>query len=113
MTGDVVYFWIPAPDSGRARTFYGGLFGWQFEPGNVPDGWQIVGPTPHGGIHGGDEASSPQVCFGVDDITAAVERVRQLGGEADEPVESAAGWYASCRDDQGSVFYLWASAERE
>lgn len=86
---------------------------WSFEPGNVADGWQILGPTPPGGIHGGDEVSSPQVCFGVDDIASAVLQVRELGGEADEPVESVAGWYASCRDDQGSAFFLWSSSGRD
>lgn len=108
MTGELVYFWLPVPDAERAQAFYGDLFGWQFAPGNVPGGYQITNATPPGGLHGGDESSSPQVCFGVEDMRAALERVRELGGQADEPQEIASGSFASCRDDQGTRFFLWA-----
>jgi predicted enzyme related to lactoylglutathione lyase len=108
VAGDLVYFWIPVPDSARARTFYGDLLGWEFAPGNIPDGFQITNVAPQGGLHGGEEASNPHVCFGVDDIRQAVERVRELGGEAGEPVEIPSGSYVSCRDDQGTSFFLWA-----
>jgi predicted enzyme related to lactoylglutathione lyase len=110
MAGDIVYFAIPAPDSERGKAFYGSLFGWEFEPGNVPDGYQISGVTPMGGLAGGGEASAPKVWFGVDDIDDAIARVRELGGEADEPERIASGFMASCRDDQGTSFELWAPA---
>ncbi len=108
MPGDLVYFWIPVPDSGRARAFYGALLGWEFGPGNSPDGLQVTNVAPRGGLRGGDEASHPHVCFQVDDMDAALARVRELGGEADEPQEIASGSYVSCRDDQGTHFFLWA-----
>jgi predicted enzyme related to lactoylglutathione lyase len=108
MAGQLVYFWIPTPDSERAKAFYGGLLGWEFEPGNVPDGFQIRDTNPPGGLHGGESASSPRVCFEVDDMGGAVARVRELGGVADEPEEIASGHYVRCRDDQGSEFFLWA-----
>jgi uncharacterized protein len=108
VTGELVYFWIPVPDAARAQAFYGGLFGWEFAPGNVPDGYQITNASPPGGLHGGGEGSAPQVCFQVDDVQAAVERVRELGGEADDPQEIPSGSYVQCRDDQGTSFFLWA-----
>ena len=108
MAGDLVYFTIPAADTARARAFYGGLFGWAFAPGNVPDGYQITGPTPPGGLHGGGEGSQPDVFFGVEDLDAAVARVRELGGHADDPQETPSGAFALCRDDQGVRFGLWA-----
>ena len=85
MTGDLVYFVIPAADTERARAFYGDLFGCGFAPGNVPDGYQITGSDPPGGLHGGGSAERPEVYFGVDDIEAAVARVRELGGHSDDP----------------------------
>lgn len=113
MTGELCYFVIPAADAERSQAFYGGLFGWGFAPGNVPGGFQITGSTPPGGLHGGGEGSSPQVYFSVADIHAAVTRVRELGGSADEPEEISSGYMAHCRDDQGSHFSLWAPPEEE
>lgn len=44
-------------------------------------------------------------------VAAGVARVRELGGQADEPVEipsgTYSGTYARCRDDQGTPFSLW------
>ena len=108
MAGELVYFTIPVPDTGAAQAFYGGLFGWGFTPGNVPGGYQITGVTPPGGLHGGGDGSTPRVYFGVDDIEAAVARVRELGGHAGDPQEIASGRTAHCRDDQGTEFGLWA-----
>jgi uncharacterized protein len=110
MTGELVYFVVPAPDAQRAQTFYGELFGWEFAPGSVPDGYEISNAQPPGGLFGGGEGSSPDVYFGVDDIDAAVARVRELGGEAEDPQEIASGYMASCRDDQGTAFNIWAPA---
>ncbi len=110
MPGDLVYFVIPVPDAGRGREFYGGLFGWDFTPGTVPQGFDVEGATPPGGLVGGaPEPSGIDVYFTVDDVGEAVERIRELGGEADEVQETAAGLYASCRDDQGTPFSIFQS----
>ena len=45
---------------------------------------------------------------GFEDIHAALERVRKLGGEAGEAQEIASGYMARCRDDQGTELNLWA-----
>jgi predicted enzyme related to lactoylglutathione lyase len=50
------------------------------------------------------------VWFKVTDIHAAVARVRQLGGHADQLQQSPSGWSAPCRDDQGTLFNLWQPA---
>lgn len=109
MTGEIVYFTIGVPDAGRAQAFYGGLLDWRFEPGSVPDGYQIPDAKPPGGLHGGTDARGVQVYFAVEDIDAAVARVRELGGEADEPEHGGHGAYASCRDDQGVRFSLYVA----
>src|SRR5829696_8277868 len=67
-----------------ARAFYEGLFGWRFETGPSGEGFTIgAGPVP-GGMHGGDRGAAPYLFFRVDDIEAALERVRELGGVVEE-----------------------------
>jgi predicted enzyme related to lactoylglutathione lyase len=51
--------------------------------------------------------SSPQHFYRVDDLEAAVARVRVLGGEVLEVNEYPSGGNARCRDDQGVTFELW------
>jgi predicted enzyme related to lactoylglutathione lyase len=79
MTGEPTFFEIGVVDAARARDFYGGLFGWQIEPGPSAGGYRISTPTISGGMHGGDEGASPLVFFGVADLEAAMVRVRELG----------------------------------
>jgi uncharacterized protein len=114
MGGEVSFFEIGVGDPEKARAFYGGLFdSWKFETGPSGEGGGYVistGSVP-GGVHGGDEGASVYVFFSVPDLEAALERVRELGGEGgpmDESGDSAAefGRFALCEDDQGSGFGL-------
>jgi predicted enzyme related to lactoylglutathione lyase len=112
MGGELSFFEIGVDDPERGRTFYESLFGWTFEPGPT-EGYTISTPNMRGGMHGGDEGASPYLFFGVEDIEAASDRVRELGGEVemipgDNTEESAArfGHFRLCRDDQGSRFGL-------
>lgn len=105
-TSELHYFTVGVPDGERARAFYGELLGWETAPGRVPDGWQITNVTPAGGIHGGQAGASLSVWFRVADIDLAVERVRLLGGQADEPTRYGYGRSARCVDDQGLEFNL-------
>ena len=108
MPGDLVYFVIPARDADAAKSFYGDLFGWEFTTGNVPGGFNIEGPTPPGGLFGGGEGSRPRPYFDVDDIEAGVARVRELGGEAQDPQEIRSGWMSHCKSPDGVEFGLWS-----
>jgi predicted enzyme related to lactoylglutathione lyase len=46
--------------------------------------------------------------FEVDDINAGAARVRELGGEANDPAPvPGMGWFATCRDPHGNEFGLW------
>jgi uncharacterized protein len=113
MAGQIVHLEIPADDTARARGFWGSLFGWQFEqfPGPADyhmariderSGAAVTGPEP--GLAG------LRVYFDVDDIRAEAARVRELGGEAAEPMPvPSQGWFAPCSDDQGNAFGLWQS----
>jgi predicted enzyme related to lactoylglutathione lyase len=108
VAGDVVYFMLPVRDAERAQAFFGRLFGWGFEPGSVPGGFNVTGSTPPGGLYGGQEPAKPEVWFQVDDMDSAVAQIRELGGEADDPEDIESGRMASCRDDQGTPFNIWA-----
>ena len=70
-------------------------------------------PTSPWGMHGGDEGAGPYVFFAVDDMEAALEKVRELGGrveemevEGDEDSQARFGRFKLCVDDQGSPFGL-------
>jgi uncharacterized protein len=113
MAGELAFFEIGVEDADRGRAFYGGLFGWRFEPGPSGNGFVITAPNMSGGMHGGDAGATPYLFFEVDDMDAALERVRELGGEVEEinvegDDESIArfGRFRLCRDDQGSPFGL-------
>lgn len=109
--GKLSYFEIPVPDAGRARAFYGDLFGWDFEEGNFPDYFMIPNASPLAGLSGGEEGPHPRVFFDVEDMEKAVARVRGLGGQAGDPQEVPSGHFARCRDDQGTHFTLWQSKD--
>lgn len=109
MAGELGYFTIPIPDMKRGRAFYGDLFGWQFAPDATDAYAHVTNTSLPGGLHSA-EVASPQVWFKVEDIQAAVIRVRHLGGQADDPQHSPSGWSAACRDDQGTHFNLWQPA---
>jgi uncharacterized protein len=111
MPGDLVYFMLPVSDGERAKAFYGDLFGWEFSPGNVADGFQITNSSPPGGMFAGGDPAKAEVWFDVEDIVAAVAKVRRLGGDAGEIGEVESGYIAECRDDQGTPFNLWASRD--
>ena len=113
MTGELGFFEIGVGDVERGRAFYEGLFGWKFEPGPSGKGFVISTPNVAGGLHGGDAGAAPYVFFQVDDVDAAVERVRELGGDVEDlDVEGGEdsiakfGRFKLCRDDQGSPFGL-------
>lgn len=113
MAGEVAFFEIGVKDAERGRAFYEVLFDWKFEPGPSESGYLITASNVPGGMHEGDPGAAPIVFFKVDDMDAALGRVRELGGAVDEMdveggEESVAkyGRFKICRDDQGSSFGL-------
>ena len=119
MAGELYYFTIQVPHGDRGRRFYEALFGWRLEAGHTPDAWHVANIQPPGGLQGGAPAPSSdreqfpvRLYFAVDDVAAAVTRVRELGGEAGEPEEGPSGSWAECTDDQGTRFMIgWLRPE--
>lgn len=113
MPGELGFFELGVEDAEKGRAFYEGLFGWRFTPGPSGSGWAIETPNVAGGMHASDPGARPYVFFTVEGMDAAVERVRELGGEVVEAdvegnAESQArfGRFKLCTDDQGSSFGL-------
>jgi hypothetical protein len=109
MAVKLAYFTVPVKDVTKGKAFYGRLFDWQFEDESESYGHVTNMDTPAGGVAQMD-GDRPAVWFRVDDINAAVATVRDLGGHAQEPSQSASGWSSKCRDDQGTTFNLWEAA---
>ena len=106
MAGDPSHFEIGVPDGQRAKVFYGELLGWTFSTVTGENAWVETGGV-RGGLHDGDDDANVVVYFQVPDIEAAVRRVRELGGEANDPEPAGLGGrFTSCRDDQGVQFGL-------
>ena len=103
--GKITWFEIAGGDGGRARGFYGGLFGWTFEPFEDGGDYQM---TQGGAVYTNPGGKGILVYFGTSDIDASLAKVRELGGEAGEPQEIPnVGRYAHCSDTEGNAFGLY------
>ena len=122
----VTHFEIPADDLGRAKAFYGSVFGWQVQTMDMPGGGEYTGvvttpvdeqtqvPTEAGAINGalvqrGAETPTPVVTIDVPDIDAALQQVEAHGGTTLSPRTAIPGMgaFAYFRDPEGNVTGLW------
>lgn len=109
--GDLGYFTVPVGDAAEARSFYASVLGWEYEHDDVDAAYHhVVNCAPPGGLYTGDDGDRPRAYFRVPDLRIALLRVRELGGEAGEVVDSPTGSSAACRDDQGVEISLWQPA---
>ena len=81
------------------------MFGWTFRAGSYPTAVRSTARR-HDGFAGGASEPAIVAMFAVDDIAAAVERVRAAGGTASDPQRHPYGVTSDCVDDQGLRFYL-------
>lgn len=116
----VVHFEMPYRDAERAARFYSQAFGWQMQALGAEMGHYVLATTatadarpgaPAGAINGGlfpyradwpDQV--PGIVVGIDDIAAAMARIRAAGGEVlGEPMTiPGVGEYVSFRDTEGN-----------
>jgi predicted enzyme related to lactoylglutathione lyase len=105
--GDVANVTMMARDPDRAKEFYEAVLQVPFSSGHSGT-WRTDQTSPPLGIRSSRGAEPEvQLSYRVDDIAAAVERVRAAGGHADEPQRRSFGLHAECVDDQGATFRLW------
>ena len=111
MPGQIVHIEIPADDTEQGRTFWGALFGWQFESYPGPSEYHMTRLADQQGaaitnMEPGKRGT--RAYFDVDDINDGVARVKELGGKADQPMPvPSMGWFATCTDPHGNEFGLW------
>lgn len=119
----VVHFEIPADDEGRARSFYGSIFGWQLQemPGmdytlliTTPVDRETQAPTEPGGINGGlmkrsSDTPAPVITVDVASIDETLRRIEEAGGSTVAPRAEipGVGAFAYFRDTEGNVVGLW------
>ena len=110
---------IPAADVEKAKAFYAECFGWTFR--DVPEMAYTLFDSGEGGIAGGilrkpDGYPSHMVNYiGVEDIEAATEKVRAMGGTVIQERQEipGTGWHAMVTDPDGNVFGLWQEMNRQ
>ena len=111
MPGQIVHIEIPADDTEKSRAFWGLLFGWQFQAFPGPFEYHTTQLDEQQGLaitnmEEGKRGTRPY--FSVDDINAGAARVRELGGEANDPAPVPnLGWFATAKDPHGNEFGLW------
>jgi predicted enzyme related to lactoylglutathione lyase len=117
----VVHFEMPAEDNKRMAAFYTKVFGWKANfMGKEMNNYVVVNTTDTdkdgmiknpGAINGGffekdmgKPDQYPSVVIAVDDIKAAMKRVKDAGGEVlGEPMDiPTVGAYVSFRDTEGN-----------
>jgi len=113
----IVHFDLPADDVERARTFYTGLFDWEFiTPPGFSDYYLVETldldgkPSLGGGL--GKRGSPDQRIMnyiGVSSIEQYCEKVQRLGGQVIVPkmIVPKFGFIAVCIDTEGNQFGLW------
>ncbi len=117
--GRPVHFEIHADDVERAKTFYSGVFGWEFQDwsefAGMPYAGAVTGEGP--GIDGaimqrqGDLAPGAPVMgavltMGVEDFDATAEAILAAGGQVALPKYALPGmaWQGYFLDTEGNVF---------
>jgi hypothetical protein len=116
----VVHFEMPYEDAARMSEFYQQAFGWQTQALGAEMGHYVLatttgtgasGPTKPGAINGGFfpkkpdwPAQHPSVVIAVDNMNAAIEKVRHAGGTVlGEPMAiPGVGQYVSFIDTEGN-----------
>jgi len=106
--GDIVRVTMVATDAVRAKEFYEAVLEVPITPGRTPGAWGTDETRPQVGMWSPEHATPEvQLCFRVDDIEAAIERVRAAGGTHDTVASQPYGLIVECTDDQGAHFQLW------
>lgn len=111
--GTVTWFQIGAADPDGAERFYGGLFGWSFQPDPIAgDAYRLIGypgaEEPSGGILGMPDGSPGHAVFAVvvEDVAATAAEAERLGGKVvQEPFTTPSGLVSAMLNDAGGNLF--------
>ncbi|MGN9757676.1 VOC family protein [Streptomyces sp. SD31] len=115
VTGAPNWIDLGTPDIEGAASFYGGLFGWRFQPGGPETGgyglFQLDGRTTAGGMQTTEEQGPPSwtVYFQTPDVDATAKAAEQAHGSVlMQPMDVMdLGRMAILADKAGVSFGLW------
>jgi len=111
----IVWFNIPAGDTGRARTFYEDVFAWRIRPfpGMEQEGYLEIETGGVGGeIIPRPHAGEPLTVFiGVPSVEEYAARVQKAGGRVVIPKRAVPGrgYFVICEDTEQNRLGLWES----
>ena len=116
MGNPFVHVELNTTDPGKARAFYGKLFGWKLtdvEMGAMGTYTMIeVGEGTGGGLMKHPMPGAPSTWLAyvhVDDVAASTKKARELGGTVAKDVTEVpgAGWFSIVVDPTGAALGLW------
>ncbi|MET0132655.1 MAG: VOC family protein [Kibdelosporangium sp.] len=108
MSGEINWFELAVEDTGRAKAFFGAVFGWRTAPMDAED-YHLIDGGPTGAIAPrSDILPASRVYFQTGDLDSTVARIAELGGKPGDVIPIP-GWgrIAHCVDDQGTSFSLF------
>lgn len=120
MANPFAHIELMTSDVDAARSFYSEIFDWKFEENQMENGvyWMIdTGIDPKGGIMALPEPEVPPhwlVYTKVDDVTATLAKVTELGGEVlveKTPIPEM-GSFGIFRDPTGGVMAIWEEPDK-
>jgi predicted enzyme related to lactoylglutathione lyase len=108
MGNPVVHFEIMGKDEKKLEKFYSEAFGWEMHP--AMPGYSMVHAGDGNGIGGGigkDEEAAVRFYIDVDDVDAALEKVKRLGGKVVMPPQkNPQVTFARFADPEGNIIGL-------
>jgi predicted enzyme related to lactoylglutathione lyase len=112
--GQITHIEVPGDDLERAKGFYAGLFGWEFQSmPEFPD-YEMFRSGPDGvggaiGLRGETSPVQPRIYVTVESLYESLARVEGLGGSivVEKTEVPGMGWYAAVLDSEGSEIGLW------
>ena len=115
---NIVHVEIPATDIGRAKDFYGKVFGWKFV--DFDPTYSLFNPAGRGvggGIYKVDTVPTPSPVRAyvlVDSVDAMISKVNGAGGTIvhQKGEVPGMGWYAGFKDPQGAEVWVWQRSPR-
>jgi predicted enzyme related to lactoylglutathione lyase len=117
MSNPFVHLELSTSDTAAAKSFYSGLFGWEFTDNDMGGGmvYSTFKPTdgPGGGMVSMPGAPTMWLAYvGVDEINAATEKAVSLGAKIIRGPQEVPhmGWFSILNDPTGAMIALWQPA---
>ncbi len=123
----VIHFEIPAANMSEAVKFYEEVFGWKMHKAMDEYTIAITGPANEqqmpaepGFINGAimkkeNDAPTPVLVVGVENIETALEKIKEHGGVVVMPTVKVfdMGMYARVKDPEGNIIGVWQDLKKE